>query len=175
MSYAARGIFLTKFTEDVNARSIYVSKVNRKITAKVLRIHFQRCGDIRGIKIVCKIFDNNVDNDIGHAFIEFFDESSVEDALDLDGRRRMGNSFMLHDEITREELKNHFQIYGNVLETKINDCSIGKYAFLLFATKEIAEHALQADNTQLGGRNIRVRRFPSDNSILIAGVYIFTY
>ncbi|CAG8700459.1 7980_t:CDS:2, partial [Dentiscutata erythropus] len=155
---------------DADARSIYVSKVNRKITAQVLRVHFEQCGEIIGIKIICKIFSDDVNDDVGHAFIEFSKASSVEDALHLDISSIMEYRVVLHDEITRDELENPFQIYGNVLDIAINDSKNGKYAFIVFATKEMAEHALQADGEELGGRQIRVRRyFLSENSIRIAG------
>ncbi|CAG8737843.1 9360_t:CDS:10 [Gigaspora margarita] len=182
--------FLTILAGNVDARSIYVSKVNCDITIKDLSDHFQSCGDILKIRIIRKIFDNkNFDNNVvGYAFIEFKEESDVERALALDGsilkdeykimvRRKFSNVRTIYvsnfrDDITKDELSDHFQSHGDIIDITINDGKDGgKYAFICFATKAMAEDALKANNSCLGGRQIHVsRRFPSDNSIKILNI-----
>ncbi|CAG8654533.1 4282_t:CDS:2, partial [Racocetra persica] len=153
--------------EDVDARSIYVGNLDCNITVQRLRNHFHLRGTIKQITIIFRIFSDNANNQKGHAFIEF--ESEVNDALSLDGSTIDENIIIvarkwintrtiyvsnLHNNVTEDELSNHFHNYGEIHHINI----FNGYAFIGFTTSAAVNSALRANNTLLGGRRIHIRQ-----------------
>lgn len=64
-------------TEAQDARSIYIGNVDYAATPEELHAHFQSCGTINRITILCDKFTGHPK---GFAYIEFADESSVKNA-----------------------------------------------------------------------------------------------
>jgi polyadenylate-binding protein 2 len=67
-------------TADVDGRSVYVGNVDYGSTPEELQTHFQSCGVINRITIVC---DKWTGNPKGFAYIEFADPSHVANATAL--------------------------------------------------------------------------------------------
>ena len=65
---------------DADARSVYVGNVDFSATPEELQEHFQSCGNILRITILC---DKYTGRPKGHAYVEFSDASSVASALVL--------------------------------------------------------------------------------------------
>ncbi|NXL48895.1 PABP2 protein, partial [Podilymbus podiceps] len=77
------GLF-PKMTEDkmeVDQRSIYVGNVDYGGTAEELESHFNSCGQINRVTILCDKFSGHPK---GYAYIEFEEKSSVKAAVELD-------------------------------------------------------------------------------------------
>ncbi|KFO95646.1 Polyadenylate-binding protein 2, partial [Calypte anna] len=77
------GLFL-KTTEEkmeVDQRSIYVGNVDYGGTAEELESHFNTCGQINRVTILCDKFSGHPK---GYAYIEFEEKSSVKAAVELD-------------------------------------------------------------------------------------------
>lgn len=68
--------------ESVDARSIYVGNVDYNATPEELQNHFQGCGTINRVTILC---DKYTGHPKGFAYIEFLEKDSIENALKLDG------------------------------------------------------------------------------------------
>lgn len=64
-------------TEAQDARSIYIGNVDYAATPEELHAHFQSCGTINRITILCDKFTGHPK---GFAYIEFAEESSVKNA-----------------------------------------------------------------------------------------------
>ncbi|XP_005432380.2 embryonic polyadenylate-binding protein 2 [Falco rusticolus] len=80
---AEAGPFL-KATEEkmeVDQRSIYVGNVDYGGTAEELESHFNSCGQINRVTILCDKFSGHPK---GYAYIEFEEKSSVRAAVELD-------------------------------------------------------------------------------------------
>ncbi|CAG8647056.1 12622_t:CDS:2, partial [Cetraspora pellucida] len=156
---------------DIDARSIYVGNLDRNITVQHLRDHFDECGTIKQITIIFRIF-----NQMGHAFIEFSDESEVNNAL-RKNRTAIGEYIIhvatkwnntrtiyvsnLHDNVTEDELRNIFQPYGNIHHIRI----FNGYAFISFTTSASVDGALRENGTLLGGRNIKIDQNTSPDDL----------
>ena len=67
--------------EEIDARSIYVGNVDYASTPEELQAHFQACGTINRVTIICDKFTGNPK---GFAYVEFADSSSVQNAMALD-------------------------------------------------------------------------------------------
>ncbi|KAF9180635.1 cytoplasmic RNA-binding protein [Haplosporangium sp. Z 767] len=67
--------------EAVDSRSIYVGNVDWGSTPEELQSHFQSCGTINRITILC---DKWTGKSKGYAYVEFADPSSVTNAMVLD-------------------------------------------------------------------------------------------
>lgn len=65
---------------EVDARSIYVGNVDYGSTPEELQTHFQTCGTINRITIVC---DRWTGSPKGYAYVEFADPSHVQNAIAL--------------------------------------------------------------------------------------------
>ncbi|NWI64604.1 PABP2 protein, partial [Todus mexicanus] len=77
------GLF-PKTTEErmeVDQRSIYVGNVDYEGTAEELESHFNSCGQINRVTILCDKFSGHPK---GYAYIEFEEKSSVKAAVELD-------------------------------------------------------------------------------------------
>ncbi|NXV83873.1 PABP2 protein, partial [Atlantisia rogersi] len=81
--HVSAGLF-PKVTEDkieVDQRSIYVGNVDYGGTAEELESHFNSCGQINRVTILCDRFSGHPK---GYAYIEFEEKSSVKAAVELD-------------------------------------------------------------------------------------------
>ncbi|OMH81239.1 Polyadenylate-binding protein 2 [Zancudomyces culisetae] len=68
--------------EDVDARSVYVGNVDYSSTPEELQAHFQSCGAINRVTILC---DKYTGHPKGFAYVEFADKSSIQSALQFEG------------------------------------------------------------------------------------------
>ncbi|TFJ98988.1 protein LDOC1 [Platysternon megacephalum] len=66
---------------EADQRSIYVGNVDYGGTAEELESHFNSCGQINRVTILCDKFSGHPK---GYAYIEFEDRSSVQAAVELD-------------------------------------------------------------------------------------------
>ncbi|KAF1544473.1 Polyadenylate-binding protein 2, partial [Eudyptula albosignata] len=66
---------------EVDQRSIYVGNVDYGGTAEELESHFNSCGQINRVTILCDKFSGHPK---GYAYIEFEEKSSVKAAVELD-------------------------------------------------------------------------------------------
>ncbi|NXH22827.1 EPA2A protein, partial [Bucco capensis] len=66
---------------EVDKRSIYVGNVDYGGTAEELEAHFNSCGQINRVTILCDKFSGHPK---GYAYIEFEERSSVKAAVELD-------------------------------------------------------------------------------------------
>ncbi|NWI25169.1 PABP2 protein, partial [Sula dactylatra] len=76
--------FFPRTTEEkmeVDQRSIYVGNVDYGGTAEELESHFNSCGQINRVTILCDKFSGHPK---GYAYIEFEEKSSVKAAVELD-------------------------------------------------------------------------------------------
>ncbi|KAJ3188276.1 cytoplasmic RNA-binding protein [Gaertneriomyces sp. JEL0708] len=67
--------------EDVDARSIYIGNVDYSATPEEIQTHFQSCGTINRVTILCDKWSGHPK---GYAYVEFADPSIVTNALALD-------------------------------------------------------------------------------------------
>uniref|UniRef100_A0A8C3KA36 PABPN1 like, cytoplasmic n=1 Tax=Calidris pygmaea TaxID=425635 RepID=A0A8C3KA36_9CHAR len=67
--------------KEVDQRSIYVGNVDYGGTAEELESHFNSCGQINRVTILCDKFSGHPK---GYAYIEFKEKSSVKAAVELD-------------------------------------------------------------------------------------------
>ncbi|XP_062845444.1 embryonic polyadenylate-binding protein 2 isoform X2 [Trichomycterus rosablanca] len=78
------GLFYTMTHDeriDADARSVYVGNVDYGTTADELEIHFNGCGHVNRVTILCDKFTGHPK---GFAYIEFTDRESVRTAMALD-------------------------------------------------------------------------------------------
>ncbi|KAH0619696.1 hypothetical protein JD844_000620 [Phrynosoma platyrhinos] len=78
------GLALPRTTEEkveADQRSIYVGNVDYGGTAEELESHFNSCGKINRVTILCDKFSGHPK---GYAYIEFAGKSSVKAAMELD-------------------------------------------------------------------------------------------
>ncbi|NXS67157.1 PABP2 protein, partial [Pandion haliaetus] len=83
-SEAGTGCLFPKITQEkmeVDQRSIYVGNVDYGGTAEELESHFNSCGQINRVTILCDKFSGHPK---GYAYIEFEEKSSVKAAVELD-------------------------------------------------------------------------------------------
>ena len=66
--------------QDVDSRSVYVGGVDFSATPEELQTHFQSCGTILRITILC---DKLTGRPKGHAYVEFADAAAVANAIML--------------------------------------------------------------------------------------------
>ncbi|PWN21124.1 RNA-binding domain-containing protein [Microstroma glucosiphilum] len=66
--------------EEVDARSIYVGNVDYGATPEEIQQHFQSCGNINRVTILCDKFTGHPK---GYAYVEFADPSLVTNAMVL--------------------------------------------------------------------------------------------
>jgi len=66
--------------QDVDSRSVFVGQVDFSATPEELQTHFQSCGTILRITILCDKFTGRPK---GHAYIEFQDVSAIANAIML--------------------------------------------------------------------------------------------
>ncbi|NXT52755.1 PABP2 protein, partial [Pluvianellus socialis] len=71
----------TEAKMEVDQRSIYVGNVDYGGTAEELESHFNSCGQINRVTILCDKFSGHPK---GYAYIEFEEKSSVKAAVELD-------------------------------------------------------------------------------------------
>ncbi|NWW59535.1 EPA2A protein, partial [Ifrita kowaldi] len=71
----------TKEKVEADQRSIYVGNVDYGGTAEELESHFNSCGHINRVTILCDKFSGHPK---GYAYIEFEEQSSVKAAVELD-------------------------------------------------------------------------------------------
>merc|ERR1712028_168198 len=64
--------------EEQDARSIYVGNVDYYATPEELQNHFQSCGTINRVTIICDKYSGNPK---GYAYIEFQDKASIDEAV----------------------------------------------------------------------------------------------
>lgn len=81
------GSVVTESKEDVDSRSIYVGNVDYGSSPEELQNHFQGCGTINRVTILC---DKYTGHPKGFAYIEFLEKESVQNALKLDGSEFRG-------------------------------------------------------------------------------------
>jgi len=65
-------------SKDSDKRSIYVGNVDYGTTPEELQAHFQSCGTINRITILC---DKITGHPKGYAYVEFLEEESVQNAM----------------------------------------------------------------------------------------------
>jgi len=65
-------------------RSIYIGQVDYGTTPEELVAHFSSCGVVERVTIACDKFSGRPK---GYAYLEFQDDSSIENALKLDGSK----------------------------------------------------------------------------------------
>ena len=65
---------------EADSRSIFVSNIHKDITPEAIEEHFDKCGSIERITVVTDMHHR----DLAHAYIEFEDKKSMENALILD-------------------------------------------------------------------------------------------
>ncbi|NWW45452.1 PABP2 protein, partial [Pedionomus torquatus] len=82
-SFVSAGLFpkTTEEKKEVDQRSIYVGNVDYGGTAEELESHFNSCGQINRVTILCDKFSGHPK---GYAYIEFEEKSSVKAAVELD-------------------------------------------------------------------------------------------
>ncbi|XP_014729964.1 PREDICTED: embryonic polyadenylate-binding protein 2 [Sturnus vulgaris] len=80
-SEAALFPLTTKEKVEADQRSIYVGNVDYGGTAEELESHFNSCGQINRVTILCDKFSGHPK---GYAYIEFEEQSSVKAAVELD-------------------------------------------------------------------------------------------
>ncbi|KAJ3072813.1 cytoplasmic RNA-binding protein [Podochytrium sp. JEL0797] len=66
--------------EDLDSRSVYVGNVDYSSTPEELQSHFQSCGTINRITILCDKFTGQPK---GFAYVEFADAANVQTAVTL--------------------------------------------------------------------------------------------
>ncbi|NXA07513.1 PABP2 protein, partial [Sapayoa aenigma] len=71
----------TKERVEADQRSVYVGNVDYGGTAEELESHFNSCGEINRVTILCDKFSGHPK---GYAYIEFEEKSSVKAAVELD-------------------------------------------------------------------------------------------
>eukprot|EP01098_Paradermamoeba_levis_P007519 TRINITY_DN310_c0_g1_i1.p1 TRINITY_DN310_c0_g1~~TRINITY_DN310_c0_g1_i1.p1 ORF type:complete len:232 (-),score=70.98 TRINITY_DN310_c0_g1_i1:186-821(-) len=69
-------------SKEVDKRSIYIGNVDYSTTAEELQTHFQSCGTINRLTILC---DKWTGHPKGFAYIEFAEEESVNNSVLLEG------------------------------------------------------------------------------------------
>lgn len=69
-----------KLQIEADSRSIFVTNVQKDITPEAIEEHFGKCGSIERITVVTDMHHR----DLAHAYIEFEDKKSMENALLLD-------------------------------------------------------------------------------------------
>jgi polyadenylate-binding protein 2 len=80
-SQMEKDISSTDTPKDVSdSRSVYVGNVDYSATPEDLRAHFQSCGAINRITILC---DKYTGHPKGYAYVEFAEENSVTNAIAL--------------------------------------------------------------------------------------------
>ncbi|NXK20239.1 PABP2 protein, partial [Arenaria interpres] len=81
--FVSAGLFpkTTEEKKEVDQRSIYVGNVDYGGTAEELESHFNSCGQINRVTILCDKFSGHPK---GYAYIEFKEKSSVKAAVELD-------------------------------------------------------------------------------------------
>jgi len=65
-------------SKDVDKRSIYVGNVDYGATPEELQSHFQSCGTINRVTILCDKYSGHPK---GYAYIEFLEEDSINNAM----------------------------------------------------------------------------------------------
>ncbi|GAB5030027.1 polyadenylate-binding protein 2 [Nannochloropsis oceanica] len=73
----------------IDENSIYVGQVDYEVTPEELQAHFQSCGTINRVTILC---DKHTGRPKGFAYVEFLETASVEGALKLDSSLLKGRS-----------------------------------------------------------------------------------
>jgi len=68
----------TTNSQSIDARSVYVGNVDYAVTPQELQAHFQSCGPINRITILCDKFTGHPK---GYAYIEFSEEDAVGNAV----------------------------------------------------------------------------------------------
>ncbi|ORX33765.1 hypothetical protein BD324DRAFT_584536 [Kockovaella imperatae] len=68
-------------TSTVDARSVYIGNVDYGATPEEIQAHFQACGTINRVTILCDKFTGHPK---GYAYVEFAEPSFVQNALVLD-------------------------------------------------------------------------------------------
>eukprot|EP00301_Raphidiophrys_heterophryoidea_P024758 c8139_g1_i1.p1 GENE.c8139_g1_i1~~c8139_g1_i1.p1 ORF type:complete len:213 (+),score=30.24 c8139_g1_i1:81-641(+) len=66
--------------DNADERSIYVGQVDYSATPEELQAHFQHCGTINRVTILCDKFTGHPK---GYAYIEFLEVQSVQEAVNL--------------------------------------------------------------------------------------------
>ncbi|RIA90771.1 hypothetical protein C1645_737603 [Glomus cerebriforme] len=75
--------------EAIDARSIYVGNVDYAATPEDLQNHFQSCGTINRVTILCDKWSGHPK---GYAYVEFADPSLVANAMSLDNSLLRGRA-----------------------------------------------------------------------------------
>lgn len=65
-------------SQSIDSRSVYVGNVDYAVTPQELQAHFQSCGPINRITILCDKFTGHPK---GYAYIEFSEEDAVGNAV----------------------------------------------------------------------------------------------
>mmetsp|Transcript_4120 Transcript_4120/g.8507 ORF Transcript_4120/g.8507 Transcript_4120/m.8507 type:complete len:231 (+) Transcript_4120:173-865(+) len=76
-------------TENRDGASVYVGQVDYSTTPEELLGHFEACGTVERVTIVC---DKYTGKPKGFAYLEFQTEASVENAIKLDGSEFKGRN-----------------------------------------------------------------------------------
>ncbi|PVU99192.1 hypothetical protein BB559_000927 [Furculomyces boomerangus] len=84
---ATKAISDEQSRDEADARSVYIGNVDYATTPEELQAHFQACGLINRVTILC---DKWTGHPKGFAYVEFAEKSSVETAVQFEGS-------MLHD------------------------------------------------------------------------------
>ncbi|KAI8620627.1 hypothetical protein BC830DRAFT_1160391 [Chytriomyces sp. MP71] len=77
---AGSGVLTDEAKADIDSKSVYVGNVDYSSTPEELQAHFQACGSINRITILCDKFTGHPK---GFAYVEFTEVSAIETALTL--------------------------------------------------------------------------------------------
>ncbi|XP_015281402.1 PREDICTED: embryonic polyadenylate-binding protein 2-like [Gekko japonicus] len=88
---------LTAEKVEADHRSIYVGNVDYEGSAEELESHFNSCGEINRVTILCDKFSGHPK---GYAYIEFADRRSVQAAVGLDETTFRGRIIKVHPKRT---------------------------------------------------------------------------
>jgi len=126
---------------------VYVGEIPFSWDKDTLRKHFSECGDIDWLHMPQDAFGRPA----GFAFISYWDQESVEAALELDGRYFGGR-----------KLKVNMASDKPAKLPKEKDLFIGGLPFSctedVFRKKKGLKQALKLNGTEMGGREVRVER-----------------
>eukprot|EP00980_Cylindrotheca_fusiformis_P011832 scaffold2816_cov121-Cylindrotheca_fusiformis.AAC.48 len=80
-------------TPSQDGHSIYVGQVDYSATPEQLLSHFEACGTVERVTIVCDKFSGRPK---GFAYLEFSTDEAVQNACKLDGSELLGRAIKVH-------------------------------------------------------------------------------
>ena len=165
---------------------MFVGGLSWETTKDSLKEYFSAFGDVTDAVVKT---DSNTGKRRGFGFVTFADVSSVANVLTaeshtldnktIDPKKATGkttgqNNFQSNPEhllkvfvrgvpaeVTEEQIREHFQVYGTVVEVQL-PCDRRKkrhpYAFVKFQTEAIVEEVLKTSQQTIGGAQVEVMK-----------------